>query len=245
MSQFQPIVERAAKSINALPLTAIKGHIKHPFAIIFTGLWSYSAKLNVWRPKMLCHRILPGLQGGEPGNPGAKLSDMASKSTSRRVFLNGDRRLGSFAGFLTSYPVRLKSGNVAAHYALACETYHVDAIGRIVRKIDQEWLEGLSSHVVKNGLVLPPLRADLDAATSRVTGQIARIDDKMTVRGAARDELEIRRAGLVTLREKMIASFDKQFPDADKLSGDLADVTFSNEAPASHDVIVEDDDAPM
>lgn len=245
MSQFQPIVERATKSVNALPLTAIKGHTKHPFAIIFTGLWSYSAKLNVWRPKMLCHRILPGLQGGEPGAAGAKLSDMASKSTSRRVFLNGDRRLGEFARFLISYPVRLKNGKVGSHYALACETYHEDVIGRIVRKFNQEWLDGLCNHVVKKGLVLPPLRADLDAATSRITNQISVIDDKMTVRGAARDELEIRRAALVALREKMITSFDKQFPDADKLSDDLADVKFTSETAGSNDIIVEDDDAPM
>jgi len=242
VSQFQPIVERPAKSINALPLTVIKGLKKHPFAVMFTGLWSYLPKLDGWRPKMLCHRILPALDGDKEGSPGLAMRDMASRSTARRVFLNGDLSLGQYANFLTRYPVRLKSGKVGAHYALACETYHDDPLGRIVRKINQEWLEGLAQHVVKAGLILPPLKSDLDIAVSRVSAQIARIDERMTVRGAPRDELEIRRAQLVTLREKMTASFEKQFPDADKLSDDLREVSFNAAAAAGQDFPAGDDD---
>ena len=41
----------------------------------------------------------------------------------------------------------------------------------------------------------------------------------------------------------MITSFDKRFPDADKLSDDLADVKFTGETAGSNDIIVEDDGA--
>ena len=242
MSQFQPIVERPAKSIDALPVSVIKGRKANPFALMFTGLWSYLPKLDGWRPKMLLPSLQIGINGDRsPEVLGSNISDAAAKSAAVRVFKTGDRRLGRFKDFLTRYPVRLKSGKVESHYALACETYHVDALGRIVRKVDQGWIEDLSFHVVKAGLVMPPLKADLDSAVSRVTAQIARIDERMTVRGAPRDELEIRRAALVTLREKMISAFDRQFPDADKLSDDLEEVVFG-ERDDRAPVFEEDDD---
>lgn len=246
MSQFQPIVERSSsKTISALPVAVVKGIKRNPFALMFTGLWSYVPKLDGWRPKMLLPSLQIGINGDKsPDVLGSTISDAAAKSASVRVFKTCDRRLGRYANFLTRYPVRLKNGSLKQHYALACETYHVDALGRIVRKVDHDWLEGLAHHVVKAGLILPPLKADLDRAVSRVNGQIARIDERMTVRGAPRDELEIRRTALVTLRDKMTASFERQFPDADKLSDDLKEVVFGDpdgSCGAGHDDDGDDD----
>jgi hypothetical protein len=247
VSQFQPIVERAAKSINAIPHGAVKGLKRNPFALMFTGLWSYLPKLDGWRPKMLLPSLQIGVNGdgGDVSKLGSTISGAANKSAAVRVFKTGDRRLGRYAKFLTRYPVQLKSGKVVMHYALACETYHEDALGRIVRKIDQDWLEGLAHHVFKTGLVLPPLKADLDAAVSRVDEQITRIDERMRQRSAPRDELEIRRAQLVTLREKMTASFEEQFPDADKLSDDLREISFNGDADGQSYEDAEDDDSNL
>lgn len=229
MPQIKPIADRRASTINALPFNVVKGFKPTPFVLRFTGLWNYIPKMDAWRPKMLTPKIRKGTNGDTDQQIGSAIVAAGDKHRMVQVFAKGDRRLGRYSEFYLRWPVHMSGNIIASHFGLASETYHKDSLGRIVRKVNQEWLEGLFTHVVKTGLILPPLRSDLDAAVSRVSGQITVIDERMTVRGAARDELEIRRAQLVTLREKMIASFEKQFPDADKLSDDLEDVEFGNE----------------
>lgn len=233
MSQFQPTKIQAAAQIQALPFAVVKGRKGSPFALMFTGAWTFNPAAGAWRPKMITPSLQVGLNGdGDDKNKlGANLTDKAAKSAAVRVFKAGDRRLGRFAEFLTRYPVKLRNGRIGAHYALANETYHADALGRIYRKVGAEWLADLFAHVVKVGLVAPPSIADRDVAVKRVSAGIAKITKRLERPGsAAVDELEIRRAELVKLRAAMIAAFAEQFPNAGEAPADLEPVAFGDSA---------------
>jgi len=245
VSQIQPTKVQAAAQIQALPFAVVKGRKGSPFALMFTGAWTFNAAAGAWRPKMITPSLQVGLNGdGDDKNKlGANLADKAAKSAAVRVFKAGDRRLGRFAEFLTRYPVKLRNGRIGAHYALANETYHADALGRIYRKVGAEWLADLFAHVVKAGLVAPPSIADRDVAVKRVAAGIAKITKRLERPGsAAVDELEIRRAELVNLREAMIAAFDEQFPGAEAEPSDLGPVDFGGAPPDYDDDNGADDD---
>ena len=230
MSQFQPVKIKAAAQIQALPFAVVKGRKGNPFALMFTGAWTFNASAGAWRPKMLTPSLQIGINqdGADPAKLGANLADKAAKSAAVRVFLNGDRRLGRFADFLGRYPVKLRMGRIGAHYALANETYHADAQGRIYRKVDAVWLADLFAHVVKAGIVAPPSLADRDRPLARIDAEIVKLTKRLERPGPPLDALELRRAELVKLRAAMIAAFAEQFPNAGEAPADLEPVNFGD-----------------
>lgn len=242
MSQIQPTKIKAAAQIQALPYTAVKGRKHHPFALMFTGAWTFNAAAGAWRPKMLTPSLQIGINqdGADPAKLGANLADKAAKSAAVRVFLNRDRRLGRYADFLTRYPVKLRNGRIASHFALANETYHADSLGRIYRKVDADWLAGLCAHVVKAGIVAPPSISDRDRPLARLDAEIVKLTNRLERPGVPVDALEIRRAELVKLRAAMIATFAEQFPNAGEAPADLEPVNFGDAA--EHDFADGDDD---
>ena len=231
MSQFQPTKIKAAAQIQALPYAAVKGRKPNPFALMFTGAWTFNAAAGAWRPKMLTPSLQSGINqdGDDKTKLGANLADKAAKSAAVRVFLSGKgRALGRFADFLGRYPVKLRTGRIGAHYALANETYHADAQGRIYRKVDAGWLADLFAHVVKAGIVAPPSIADRDRPLRRLDEEIVKLTKRLERPGATVDALEIRRAELVKLRAAMIAAFAEQFPNAGEAPADLEPVNFGD-----------------
>ena len=233
MSQFQPTKIKAAAQIQALPFAVVKGRKGNPFALMFTGAWTFNAAAGAWRPKMLTPSLQIGINqdGADLSKLGAHLENMAAKSATVRVFRSGEgRRLGRFADFLTRYPVKLRSGRIGAHYALANETYHADTLGRIYRKVDAVWLADLFAHVVKAGIVAPPSLADRDRPLRRLDEEIVKLTKRLERPGATVDALELRRAELVKLRAAMIAAFAEQFPNAGETPADLEPVNFGGEA---------------
>ena len=182
MSQFQPTKIKAAAQIQALPFAVVKGRKGNPFALMFTGAWTFNAAAGAWRPKMLTPSLQIGINqdGADLSKLGAHLENMAAKSATVRVFRSGEgRRLGRFADFLTRYPVKLRNGRIGAHYALANETYHADAQGRIYRKVDAVWLADLFAHVVKAGIVAPPSLADRDRPLRRLDEEIVKLTKRL------------------------------------------------------------------
>jgi len=249
VSQFQPVHIKSTAKIQALPHTAVKGLKRSPFAIMFTGAWTFNSAAGMWRPKMLTPSLQSGVNqdGADLAKLGKIMQDKAAKSASVRVFLTGDtQKLGKYGDFLTRYPVRLLKGGVVAHYALVNETYHEDALGRIYRKIDSEWLDGLFTHVVKAGFVYPPSIADRDAAISRLEASIKTITNRLERPGVPVEALEMRRCELVKRRDAMLAAFAKQFPNAAEIPADLSPVVFGAAGQDFQDSQGEDDDdAPM
>jgi len=246
VSQFQPTKIKTAAQIQALPYTAIKGRKPNPFALMFTGAWTFNAAAGAWRPKMLTPSLQIGINqdGEDKSKLGAFLESKAAKSVGVRVFLIGKARaLGRFADFLTRYPVKLRNGRIGAHYALANETYHTDSLGRIYRKVDGVWLADLFAHVVKAGIVAPPSIADRDRPLRRLDEEIVKLTKRLERRGAPVDELEIRRAELVKLRAAMITAFAEQFPNAGEAPADLEPVNFGDSA--GQDFPDGDDDDPL
>ena len=234
MSQFMPTVRKATQ-IQALPKSAVVGLRRHPFMLLFSGKWRFNSRVGQWQPRMTCPQVQIGLHadGEDRSQLGTVMEAAAVKTRGVRALKAGNKSLGAYADFLLEYPVKIVKGGkavIVSHFALANETYHTDRLGRIIRKVDPLWLEGLFKRVLKAGIVLPPVGADLRRETARVEGMIARIDERMTVRGAPRDELETRRAALVRLLTGMETAFREQFPDADKTDEDLEPVNFGDGA---------------
>jgi hypothetical protein len=237
---------RKATQIQALPKAAVVGLRKHPFMLLFSGKWRFNSRVGQWQPRMTCPQVQIGLHtdGEDRSQLGTVMEAAALKTRGVRALKAGDKSLGSYANFLLEYPVKIVTGSkakIVSHFALANETYHTDRLGRIIRKVDPLWLEGLFKRVLKAGIVLPPVGADLRREMARVEGMVARIDERMTVRGAPRDELETRRAVLVKLLTSMETAFREQFPDADKTDEDLEPVSFGDEHQGNDDD--SDDDA--
>lgn len=235
MSQFPfSPVHGAGVTVRALPGEVVGVIQRLPFGLRFTGAWHFHAVTGKWRPRMLIQPMAKGACGATgPNDLGAEIRDKAKSHASMRFFVNGDAALGPFAWFLKTANVRdVRSGRVVTHYALQCENYLTDKSGRFVRRVDNEWLNALFSHVVKAHIVLEPSPSQLHRAVERVNRDIRILDGKLAIRGAPIDELEVRRNEKVNLREAMISAFAEQFPNADKITSDLEAVNVFSGAEA-------------
>jgi len=242
---------RKITQLQALPKSVVVGLRTSPFMLLFSGKWRFNSRVGQWQPRMTCPQVQIGLHadGEDRSQIGTVMEAAALKTRGVRALKAGDKSLGAYASFMLEYPVKIINGGkakIVSHFALAHETYHTDRLGRIIRKVDPMWLDGLFKRVLKAGIVLPPVGADLRREMARVEGMISRIDDGMTVRGAPRDELEIRRAALVRLLTSMETAFREQFPDADKIDEDLELVNFGDERQGNDGGFADlTDDAPM
>ena len=237
----------ATHNAVVIPYTHVRGHRPHPFALLIPGSWKFDGARLRWSPRSTLVSLIGGVNGTTKGERqsdpvnAAAMQNAAIRSKTARFFTVGDPRLGKFSQFVVCYAVRSRKGKVYPHFALPSEVYGMDAHGRISRRTDYEWLDGLNAHLVTAGHVPPmswgELEDQADVVRARIKANTQRALKEANRRPVLEERVEADKARL----SAMLKAYAEQFPKG-KEEWDSAAPSADHDDGASLDGMSDPDD---
>lgn len=217
MIQSKKLVQDS--TAEALPANELPSVKRFPFALLYNGSWAY--RDGRWVPALLTPALMPGVNGitrphGAQADASGFRSRVNSRSFSHRLIFNGQEgRLGEYKDFIHTFPVRGPDGLIQ-HHALLCERYSLTKSKKIQRTVDKAWLRGFYDKLLEANIVLPMGYEDLLDHLNKLDAKMLKLSQRMDNErdGHALAVLSEQLKKLKTLREGMVESFEKQFPDA-------------------------------